>query len=105
MVAKRISTAGLMAGLALTAVAVVPTAAAAQPVVASDSDGVHAGQLDVAVNKSQVLRVDRPYAKALVGNPGSREHVHDMTWRNSHPFRWHSEQLMELGLMEPGQWF
>lgn len=44
-------------------------------------------------------------AKALVGNPGSRDHVHDMTWRNSHPFRWHSEQLMELGLMEPGQWF
>ena len=31
--------------------------------------GVHAGELDVPVNKSQVLRADRPYAKALIGNP------------------------------------
>lgn len=44
-------------------------------------------------------------AKALVSNPGSRELVRDMTWRNSHTFRWDSQQLMELGLMEPGQWF
>lgn len=44
-------------------------------------------------------------AKALVSNPGSRDHVRDMTWRNSHPFQWNSQQLMELGLMEPGQWF
>ena len=27
------------------------------------------GELDVPVNKSQVLRVDRPYSKALIGNP------------------------------------
>ncbi len=31
--------------------------------------GVDAGELDVPVNKSQVLRSDRPYTKALIGNP------------------------------------
>lgn len=44
-------------------------------------------------------------AKALVRNPGSRDQIQTFTWRNSHPFRWHSQQLMDLGLMEPGQWF
>lgn len=44
-------------------------------------------------------------AKALARNPGSREHLRDFTWRNSVRFRWESSQLMELGLMEPGQWF
>ncbi|MFN3401297.1 MAG: glycosyltransferase family 2 protein [Ferrovibrio sp.] len=44
-------------------------------------------------------------AKALVTNPGSRNQITDMSWRNSHLFRWDSQQLMELGLMEPGQWF
>jgi pilus assembly protein CpaC len=40
--------------------------AAAQVRVA---EGIHAGELDVPINKSQVLRTDRPYSKALVGNP------------------------------------
>src|SRR6476469_7486681 len=31
--------------------------------------GVDAGELDVPINKSQVLRADRPYTKALIGNP------------------------------------
>ncbi len=44
-------------------------------------------------------------AKALVGNPGSRDEVRDLRWRNSVRFDWSSQQLMELGLMEPGQWF
>lgn len=44
-------------------------------------------------------------AKALARNPGSRRSIDTFTWRNSHPFRWHSQQLMDLGLMEPGQWF
>ena len=44
-------------------------------------------------------------AKALARNPGSREHIRDFTWRNSVRFRWDSQQLMDLGLMEPGQWF
>ena len=35
----------------------------------SVAEGVHAGELDVPVNKSQVLRTDRPYSKALIGNP------------------------------------
>lgn len=44
-------------------------------------------------------------AKALATNPGSRRSIHSFHWRNSHPFRWNSQQLMDLGLMEPGQWF
>ena len=44
-------------------------------------------------------------AKALRTNPGSRSAIQTFRWRNSAPFRWHSQQLMDLGLMEPGQWF
>lgn len=44
-------------------------------------------------------------AKALRANPGSRHAIHDFRWRNSVPFAWHSQQLMDLGLIEPGQWF
>src|SRR6476661_1468191 len=45
--------------------------AVAQPAVAqvSVASGVQAGELDVPVNKSQVLRADRAYSKALIGNP------------------------------------
>ena len=39
--------------------------AEAQVAVAS---GIDAGELNVPVNKSQVVRTDRPYAKALIGN-------------------------------------
>ena len=44
-------------------------------------------------------------AKALRTNPGSRDAVRSFRWRNSTEFRWQSQQLMDLGLMEPGQWF
>ncbi|MBK4215350.1 glycosyltransferase family 2 protein [Paracoccus caeni] len=44
-------------------------------------------------------------AKALVTNPGSRESIHSFVWRNSRPFDWRAQQLLELGLMESGQWF
>jgi hypothetical protein len=44
-------------------------------------------------------------AKALRTNPGSRFDIHTFRWRNSTEFQWHSQQLMDLGLMEPGQWF
>ncbi len=44
-------------------------------------------------------------AKALRSNPGSHFAIKDFRWRNSIPFEWHSQQLMDLGLMEPGQWF
>jgi hypothetical protein len=44
-------------------------------------------------------------AKALRSNPGSRFDITNFRWRNSTEFQWHSQQLMDLGLMEPGQWF
>src|SRR4051812_40533526 len=63
-----------MAAKAFTRVALAAAGVAgiafAQPALAqvTVAQGVHAGELDVPVNKSQVLRTDRPYAKALVGN-------------------------------------
>ena len=44
-------------------------------------------------------------AKALARNPSSRDHITGFAWNNSLRFRWTSNQLLELGLMEPGQWF
>lgn len=42
--------------------------ASAQGFSSSSDAGLHAGQLDVPLNKSQVLTVDRPFGKAMVGN-------------------------------------
>ncbi|MFZ5962022.1 hypothetical protein ACOXXX_03645 [Thalassococcus sp. BH17M4-6] len=44
-------------------------------------------------------------AKALKSNPGSTFDIQTFRWHNSTPFEWHSRQLLDLGLMEPGQWF
>lgn len=44
-------------------------------------------------------------AKALRTNPGSRHAIPTFRWPNSVRFDWNSQQLMDLGLMEPGQWF
>lgn len=44
-------------------------------------------------------------AKALKSNPGSRYEISNFRWHNSTEFEWHSQQLMDFGLMEPGQWF
>ena len=44
-------------------------------------------------------------AKALRSNAGSKFDIYDFRWHNSVRFQWHSQQLMDLGLMEPGQWF
>jgi hypothetical protein len=44
-------------------------------------------------------------AKALKKNPGSTHAIQTFKWHNSTEFEWHSQQLMNLGLMEPGQWF
>ena len=44
-------------------------------------------------------------AKALKRNPGSSFDIESFQWHNSEPFEWHSRQLLDLGLMEPGQWF
>ncbi|MGC9371123.1 MAG: glycosyltransferase family 2 protein [Paracoccaceae bacterium] len=43
-------------------------------------------------------------AKALKQNPGSTFDIPTFEWHNSVPFEWTSQQLLELGLMEPGQW-
>lgn len=44
-------------------------------------------------------------AKALKSNAGSTYDISNFMWHNSTEFEWHSQQLMDLGLMEPGQWF
>lgn len=44
-------------------------------------------------------------AKALMTNPGSMYEIPHFWWSNSEKFNWSSNQLLELGLMEPGQWF
>jgi hypothetical protein len=44
-------------------------------------------------------------AKALKTNPGSTFEIHNFKWHNSTRFRWDSRQLLDLGLIEPGQWF
>ena len=44
-------------------------------------------------------------AKALKRNPGSTFDIETFKWHNSARFEWHSRQLLDLGLMEPGQWF
>jgi pilus assembly protein CpaC len=51
------------------AVALWAQPATAQVTSISQADGVHAGELVVPVSKSQVLRTDRPFARALIGNP------------------------------------
>ena len=44
-------------------------------------------------------------AKALKSNPGSAFDIRSFKWHNTASFEWHSRQLLDLGLMEPGQWF
>jgi len=44
-------------------------------------------------------------AKALKTNSGSTFEIPSFFWHNSTEFEWHSQQLLDLGLMEPGQWF
>ncbi|ARO13892.1 hypothetical protein BVG79_00540 [Ketogulonicigenium robustum] len=44
-------------------------------------------------------------AKALRRNPGSKFDIKSFMWHNSVPFTWNSQQLLDFGLMEPGQWF
>lgn len=44
-------------------------------------------------------------AKYLKTNPGSTFEVPSFMWSNSAKFHWNSQQLMDMGLIEPGQWF
>ncbi|GAA4030032.1 type II and III secretion system protein family protein [Sphingomonas rosea] len=53
----------------MAALVLAPVSAAAQVATLTQAQGVHAGELVVPVAKSQVLRSDRPFAKALIGNP------------------------------------
>jgi pilus assembly protein CpaC len=60
--------------IALIAAASLAAAFAAAPAFAqvssvSVADGIHAGEVAVPVNKSQVIRSDRPFVRALIGNP------------------------------------
>ncbi len=53
--------AALLSATALASLAAVPAAAQTRP-------SIHAGTLEVPLNKSQVLNADRPIAKAMIGN-------------------------------------
>jgi len=44
-------------------------------------------------------------AKSLIQNPGSTFEIESLIWDNSKQFDWTSKQLMEHGIIEPGQWF
>lgn len=44
-------------------------------------------------------------AKALMRSPGARASIDGFLWPGSVPFRWTGEELLNLGFMEPGQWF
>ncbi|MFN3663202.1 hypothetical protein [Yoonia sp.] len=44
-------------------------------------------------------------AKALRRNPGSRHAIDTFHWSRSTRFTWQAQQLLDLGMMEPGQWF
>ncbi|MGR3291925.1 MAG: hypothetical protein ACU0C9_12130, partial [Paracoccaceae bacterium] len=44
-------------------------------------------------------------AKALKTNAGSTFDIDTFKWHNTVEFQWNSQQLLDLGLMEPGQWF
>jgi hypothetical protein len=56
-------------------------------------------------NNITVALVSFRTAKALKTNPGSTFEIETFQWHNSTEFEWHSQQLLDLGLMEPGQWF
>ena len=60
----------LKRGALCTALAMVMAATPAMAQISiSSGDDIRAGELEVPLNKSQVIRVDRPYSKALLGNP------------------------------------
>lgn len=44
-------------------------------------------------------------AKALKTNPASKWAIPTFVWSKSTEFDWSSRQLLDLGMIEPGQWF
>ena len=57
--------------IAMIAAAFLAGAALSAPAEAqiSVAEGVHAGEVAVPINKSQVIRSDRPFTRAMIGNP------------------------------------
>ncbi len=68
MAHKSLRKAALSAAAALLAIGLAAPAVG-QTGGISIADGLSAGEVQVPVNKSQVIRSDRPFARALVGNP------------------------------------
>jgi pilus assembly protein CpaC len=70
MIARTLKGRALGAAIAAIAISTMAAAApAAAQIAVSEVDDVRAGELSVPLNKSQVIRSDRPFAKALIGNP------------------------------------
>ena len=67
MAHKALRRLALLAVVMATSAIVMPAASQAGGITVAD--GVSAGEVAVPVNKSQVIRSDRPYVKALIGNP------------------------------------
>ena len=68
MLVRMLKEGALCAAIAIAAATAVSAPATAQ-ITISEGDAIRAGELAVPLNKSQVLRSDRPFAKALIGNP------------------------------------
>jgi len=60
---------GALLGASIGFAALAAAAPASAQITVSPADDVAAGELAVPLNKSQVLRTDRPFAKALIGSP------------------------------------
>lgn len=43
--------------------------------------------------------------RRIMAHPGYPAMAGKLIWQGSTPFRWDSGQLLELGMIEPGQWF
>ena len=44
-------------------------------------------------------------ARRIMAHPRFHEVRGKLIWSGSEPFAWNSQQLLELGMIEPGQWF
>ncbi len=60
---------GALLGACMGIAAIAVAAPASAQITVSPADDGAAGELAVPLNKSQVLRTDRPFAKALIGSP------------------------------------
>lgn len=43
--------------------------------------------------------------RRIMGHPGFPDVAHKLMWQGSTRFEWTSRQLLDLGMIEPGQWF